>query len=238
MILLRYARTRKTEGGDFDRAKRQQEVLEATRAQMLSAGGIANFVTRAPALWSELSDSYNTNLSLTDVINLGGLMAEIPRDNIRYSVVDNRYVNFGKSPEGDDVLIPNWAVISNLVETTLYPDRAPADTGVLATDYRQENAAIYVYNGTSVSGLAGNTREWLIGRGVTITDVGNDANHGGQASEIRIYAGNIQQYQATAEYLANLLGIGVENIHPGADGLIAEGVMVIAGPDMPDRINR
>src|SRR5690606_25404646 len=42
--LLQYARTRKTQGGDFDRARRQHEVIRALIDEVLNAGGIANFV--------------------------------------------------------------------------------------------------------------------------------------------------------------------------------------------------
>ncbi|MEL7234727.1 MAG: LCP family protein, partial [Chloroflexota bacterium] len=45
--LLQYARTRKTEGSDFDRSRRQQQVILAVQQQVVSAGGITNLVTRA-----------------------------------------------------------------------------------------------------------------------------------------------------------------------------------------------
>ncbi|NDJ61976.1 MAG: LCP family protein, partial [Chloroflexi bacterium] len=69
--LLQYARTRGTEGADFDRAARQQEVIRALAAEVLSAGGIANFISQIPNLWNELSGSYTTNLSLDEIIQLG-----------------------------------------------------------------------------------------------------------------------------------------------------------------------
>src|SRR5690606_23888480 len=59
--LLQYARTRKTQGGDFDRARRQQEAIDALRREVISAGGIANFITQIPALWDELGENYRTN---------------------------------------------------------------------------------------------------------------------------------------------------------------------------------
>src|SRR5262249_44346558 len=46
--LLQYARTRATQGSDFDRASRQQEVLRALRDKVLSVGGITHFITEAP----------------------------------------------------------------------------------------------------------------------------------------------------------------------------------------------
>src|SRR5690606_30867627 len=90
--LLQYARTRHTEGSDFDRARRQQEVLKAMQAQLVSLGGIGNFITQAPALWDELTGSFNTNLSLEQIISLGSLIQSIPRENIQTGVIDNLYV--------------------------------------------------------------------------------------------------------------------------------------------------
>jgi len=73
--LLQFARTRATQGGDFDRAKRQQQALDAIRGEVLSAGGVTNTLTQIPALWQELSDNYKTNLTLDEIISLGFLMA-------------------------------------------------------------------------------------------------------------------------------------------------------------------
>ena len=119
--LLQYARTRATEGGDFDRARRQQLVLDAVRAEVLNAGGIVNFITQAPLLWQELQGNYRTNLEFSDVIALGRLMGEIERADIRYRVVDNLYSTLGKSPTGEDVLFPDFTSIRDLILSTFYP---------------------------------------------------------------------------------------------------------------------
>src|SRR5690606_22949904 len=81
--LLQYARTRATQGADFDRARRQQEVLTAMKDELTSIEGIGNLIAQAPTLWDELSDSFKTNLNLEQIIGLGTLVQRIPRDNIR-----------------------------------------------------------------------------------------------------------------------------------------------------------
>ena len=120
--LLKYARTRATQGGDFDRARRQQQVLDAVRAEVLSAGGIVNFVTQAIPLWQELQGNYRTNLELNEILALGRLMGSIKRENIHYSVIDNFYASLGQSPQGEEVLIPNYTAIRDLVMRTFYPE--------------------------------------------------------------------------------------------------------------------
>lgn len=224
--LLQYARTRHG-NSDFDRARRQQEVLDSVRQELLSAGGVQNFITQIPALFSELSDNFRTDLSVDQIIGLGLEINEI--ETVNYLVIGEQYVNLGQNPAGDDVLFPVYGRISDAIQRVLFPEQ-----GVTQSDLRTradaEAAPIYVYNGTTVSGLAGRTREWLIGNHrVGVTDVGNTATPV-SASEIRIYGG---AGDATAEWLASILNIPPARIVPGTDGLIASGVMVVAGPDMP-----
>ena len=225
--LLQYARTRATEGGDFDRLRRQHQVLDALRAEVLSAGGIFNIIAGAPRLWLELHDNYRTNLSLEDILALARLMTEIDRENIRFEVVDNLYVSGGISPEGDQVLYPDYASISDLIQRVFYPQLniTLADMQARA---RVENAPIYVYNGTKLVGLATRTREWLIERGVSIAAVGNLVSSDLKLTEIRDYGG---RHIWTARYLAQLLGLPDERIARAGDGVIAAGVMLALGED-------
>jgi len=225
--LLQYARTRATQGGDIDRAKRQQQVLDALRAQVLSVGGMSAFLSQIPVLWEELADSYQTNLALDQLIRLGFLMGDIPREAITFAVVDITYVELGKSPDGQDVLLPIASRISELVQRVLYP-QVQVDSGDLLARSRAENAPVRVFNGTDTAGLAGRTQEWLIGRGVSVVGTGNASAHGGAPTVIQDYGGA----PWTARYLADLLGLGPERIRPGTDGLAADGVAIIAGSDM------
>lgn len=225
--LLQYARTRATFGGDFDRARRQQEVLDAVRAYLLSAGGVANFVTQAPAIWEELSGSYKTNLTLKEIIGLGLLMNEIPRENIEFGVIDNLYVELGTTPQGEKILIPQQKAISDLIQRIFnpQPNLTLAD---LRTRAEAEGASIVIYNNTDVIGLAGLTREFLQGREVAVATVGNVPTPTNVDTIIRDYTGN----PWTARYLAALLGLPLDRIQPGNDGLTAEDVMVVVGPDI------
>ncbi len=225
--LLQYARTRHTEGSDFDRARRQQEVLKAMQAQLVSLGGIGNFITQAPALWNELTDSFKTNLTLEQIISLGTLVQSIPRENIRTGVIDNLYVQFAKTAQGDEILIPNYNAIRLLVQQVFSPQEA-VDLSELRTRAMSESATIAVFNNTDIAGLAGQTRDWLTSQGLTISQVGNTSAPTNADTIIRDYSGNVW----TARYLAELMGLPADRVQPGADGLLAQGVAVIAGPDV------
>lgn len=225
--LLQYARTRKTEGGDFDRLRRQHQVLDALRVEVLSAGGIFNIIAGAPRLWIELHDNYRTNLTLEDILALARLMTEIERENIRFEVVDNLYVAYGLSPNGEQVLYPDYAAISDLIQRVFYP-QLNVSLAEMQARASIENAPIYVYNGTKLAGLATRTREWLIERGVSIAAVGNLNASDLKLTEIRDYGG---RQPWTARYLAQVLGFPDERIARAGDGVIAEGVMVALGED-------
>ncbi|MCY3833863.1 MAG: LCP family protein [Chloroflexi bacterium] len=224
--LLQYARTRATEGGDFDRARRQQQVLDAVRMEVLSAGGVINFLSQAMTLWNALQGNYRTNLELNDIVALGDLMGQIKRENIQYRVIDNYYAYPGLSPQGDQVLYPDFGAIRDLIQSAFYP-QTQLTLAEMKARADEENPLIYVYNGTNVVGLAGDTREWLTARGVRIDDIGNDITNGRALTEIYEYG----PYAWTAKYLAKVMGLPEDRISRSGDGRIAQGVLIALGAD-------
>ena len=225
--LLQYARTRATSGGDFDRARRQQQVLDAVRAHVLSAGGIANFISQAPYLWGQLQDNFSTNLELNDILSLGQLMGTIQRDDIRYSVISNLHVVPGTSGDGQQILIPNFDSIRDLIVRTFYPPDLTGDD--LLERVRQESAPIVIWNGTQVDNLARDTKNWLEARGYLVTDIGSEQNRYRRQTELRVYG----RYTWTAQALADLLGVPGDRILPSGDRQIAQGVLILLGADAP-----
>ena len=114
--LLQYARTRATRGADFDRARRQQQVLVAMLRHVASLEGVSRLLSQAPVLWQELGDSFRTDLSLDEILQLGLLLRSLPPDNLRQGVIDNQVVRFGTTPGGDRVLYPDIAAIRELIQ--------------------------------------------------------------------------------------------------------------------------
>jgi LCP family protein required for cell wall assembly len=227
--LLQYARTRATEGSDFDRAQRQQEVIKALRDEVLNAGGIVNFIGQIPALWDSLSGAYVTDLTLEEIIALGALASEIPRENIQSGVINHLYTDMATTAQGEQVLIPRYDAIRSLMDDVFNP-RVNVSLSELRERAAAENAEIVVYNNTDIPGLAGQTRDWLNGQGLSITSQpGNVPEPGNTPTVIRDYTGRLW----TARYLAALLGLPADRIQPGNDGLTSADVMIVAGSDMP-----
>jgi polyisoprenyl-teichoic acid--peptidoglycan teichoic acid transferase len=225
--LLQYARTRATQGSDFDRAARQQEVLRALRDKVLSVGGITSFIGQAPTLWDELTGSLKTNLTLDEILSLGKLVQDIPQDSIHFGVIDNLYVDLATTSSGDQVLVPKLNTIRLLIQQVFNP-QDDLELSDLRTRADEEAASIVVFNNTDSAGLAGQTRDWLTAKGVTVTQVGNTPAPTNQDTVIHVYTGKMW----TARYLAALLGISSDQIEPGADGLTDEDIAIVIGKDI------
>lgn len=175
-LALAYARTRKTEGGDFDRAERQQEVILAIRDRILSADILPTLIKNAPSLYQELSAGVNTNLTLEQAIKLAWLAQQIPEENIKRGVIGPPdQVLLAKSPEGDEVLKPISEKIRQLRDSIFF-ESGPSSpvANMQPTEVIQaENARLRVLNGTATAGLAARTGDYLKGLGYNITETGN-----------------------------------------------------------------
>ncbi|MEO8612771.1 MAG: LCP family protein [Chloroflexota bacterium] len=226
--LLQYARTRATEGSDFDRAGRQQEVLKALREKALSVGGITAFIAQAPKLWDELTGSLKTNLTLDEILSLGKLVQDIPKDSFHFGVINNLYVDLATTSSGEQVLVPKLNSIRLLIQQVFNP-QDNLSLSELRTKADEEQASIVVFNDTTTAGLANQTRDWLTGKGVTITQVGNTQTPSDGNTVIHVYTGKMW----TARYLAALMGISSDRIEPGADGLTKDDIAILVGTDIP-----
>ena len=176
---LAYARARNTEGADFDRAMRQQQVIMGIRDRLLLPGVITDLISRAPELYNKFSSGINTNLSLDEVIQLAWLAQKIETKDIYQGIIGEEQVNFGKSPDGLDVLKPLPDQIRLLRDKIFLPAGAIspiADSNSDPVDLmKQENATVSVLNGTFTPGLAGRTSEYLQSLGVNVIKT-NDAS--------------------------------------------------------------
>lgn len=201
---LRYARTRATFGGDFDRAARQQQVIYAVRDRVLSSGQLPQLIGQAPELWSTLQDGVNTSLSLQQIIQLALLAQDIPDSNICSAVIDGQYVDMVTLSDGGQVLIPNHDNIRTLV-LEIFSGTGSCDIAQrsLADGAVSENATVSVVNGTLAEGLATTTGDYLASFGVNVVNVGNADRFDYEHTAIYDYTGQT----STARYLATLLNV-------------------------------
>ncbi|MFV1858144.1 MAG: LCP family protein [Anaerolineales bacterium] len=110
-LALWYARSRKL-SSDFDRGRRQQEVLRALYREILSL----QLIPRIPELYSDLSDTVTTDLVLADLLSFAPLAARIDTADVRSRFIGRDEVTSWRIPSsGAQVLVPKPSAIAALV---------------------------------------------------------------------------------------------------------------------------
>lgn len=137
-LALWYARSR-LKSSDFDRGRRQQEVLRAIFNQALSTDSLA----RIPQLYNDFSSTITTDLGLGDLLKLALYAPKLTNANIRSYYLRPPYVTAWVTPGGADVLLPNQPTLEQLlVEATTLSTAA----------VERQVASIEVQNGTPFAG--------------------------------------------------------------------------------------
>lgn len=223
---LKFARTRATEGGDVDRAARQQQVILAVRDRLFDQ--IPELLIQAPLLWQTMQSNIRTTMTLDEAIQLALLVQEIPRENIQRAVIDYNYVYTEKTPDGQDVLVPIRENIRALRDELFAPAKIPtAVIDDLPEKMQAEEARIAIYNGTPVFGLAGETRDFLIPYEFTITEVGNADAATYPSTQIIDFG----DHPFTTQYLVQLMDIPPLNISTGSKPDGDYDLLIIIGND-------
>jgi LCP family protein required for cell wall assembly len=210
-LALAYARARNTDGGDFDRAERQQQVIMAIRKRILNAEMLPRLVARAPAIYEQIASGIQTNLTLEQAIQLAWLAQQVPEEEIKHGSIGAEHINFGKSPDGDDVLKPRPEQI-RILRDEIFTNSGPTSPAVVDTDPQElmqlENATISVLNGAGTPGLATRTTEYLAAQNVNVVNTG-DAPEPYNETTIVSYTGN----PYTLNYLIELMNISPNRIY-------------------------
>jgi hypothetical protein len=210
-LALAYARARNTEGGDFDRGTRQQQVIMGMRNRIVSSDTLPLMIRRAPQLYEELSAGVHTNLSLETAIKLAWLAKGIAEENIKRGVIGPGQINFGKSPEGDDVLKPRPEQI-RILRDEIFTASGPASPAMANSDsqglMQAENASISILNGSGLPGLASRTADYLKAAGANVVET-SDAPEPYTNTTLISYNGN----PYTIKYLVELMGISPIKIY-------------------------
>ncbi len=216
-VALRYARSRHTTS-DFDRARRQQQVMSALKGKALNINFISNPAKISKTL-DILGDHLRTDIQLWEMERMYDLMKDVNTDTIVNKVLDNSVEGLlvdGRSDGGGYILLPragDFSEIRNFVHSIF-----------IDSYIKEENARISLWNGTPRTGLATRVSSMLEPFGYNIIEVKNAPEKTHQQSVIYDYTGGTKPY--TIQYLKNRFDAKVENFSrlPG-DG--AEIVVII-----------
>ncbi|MCS6993799.1 MAG: LCP family protein [Anaerolineales bacterium] len=113
---LWYARSR-SKSNDFDRGRRQQEVLRALYGQALRA----DVFSRLPQLYADFRTTIRTDVGLDDVLQLAPLALHLSNADIRSYYIAGELVTPWTTPGGAYVLLPNTALIQEMLRQAISP---------------------------------------------------------------------------------------------------------------------
>ena len=197
---LRYSRSRETTS-DFDRAKRQQQVLVALREKSLSLGTLSN-PAKVSSIISAVKDHFRTDLQLWEIRKLTKIMKELNSSATQTKVLDpTTGVVVSSSIGGAYVLIPSAGIGSySKIQDWVHSYFSDAYL-------RSEAAKLAVYNGSGSVGVAAETTEFLRGYGYNVVLTAN-APAAQAKTTLTDYTGGKKPY--TAKYLESRFRVTAE----------------------------
>jgi LCP family protein required for cell wall assembly len=229
-LALAYARNRYTSGGDVDRGNRQLQVIKAIIDRITTFDMLPTLIANAPTLYNSVSKGIQTNLSLTQTIQLGTLILGMPKDNIKTYNIDYSQVT-EENVGGLDVLRPIPDQIRILRDKVFANDSGAAAPIVMQTSdaltlAKSENARVEVLNGTTVAGLADTTASYLKNQGLNIVNTGNsDQNY--VSTTIILHSDT----PYTLAYLTELMKVPNTRIYRKLDAASTSDITVYVGSD-------
>ncbi len=221
-MALKYARTRHG-SGDFDRARRQQQVMLALLERVTSLKMLPQLARKAPEIFTTLEESVSTDMQLDEILALGGLALQVNREEIRFGVIDASCTQNWVTPEGAQVLIP---LRDRMREVRDYVFGTVDNPGGEMTP-ADEKATLSVRNGTLHPGLATEVSTQLQAQGLEVREASNADRQDYAESVIIVY----RPKPITAEKIRTLLNLPASAVVNGADPTSAYDIIVILGAD-------
>jgi LCP family protein required for cell wall assembly len=108
---LQFVRSRHS-GSDFDRAGRQQQLVQALAAKLLHPASWP----RLPAVWRAFNQSIDRQVGLLDLVRLGIAVLRVGPQNLEQLVIDDELVTPFTTEAGAAVLAPRWELIRPRVD--------------------------------------------------------------------------------------------------------------------------
>lgn len=194
-LALKYVRSRKTTS-DFDRSRRQAQVMAAIKEKVLSLNILAN-PKKITDLINILGEHLRTNMQIDEMYAFWEVSKTIDKTDIITKVLD--------AAEGGPLIgAQDWRGYY------IYPRKGLNKFGELQTmaknifevaqnDNNQTLAKIEILNGTSSRGVASSVSEYLTSYGYNITNIGDAQT---RTSRTMVYDFSQGRYQDMAQEIA------------------------------------
>lgn len=225
-MALKYARTRHG-SSDFDRARRQQQVLTAILERITSLDLLPQLAKNAPEILNTLQNSVQTDLATDQIMALAALAVKVDRQTIHFGVIDQTCTQPWVTPEGAQVLVPLRDRMREVRDYVFSSGTSATPGATEAPTPTPETASVVVLNGTPRSGLAVGVSQYLQAQGITIAGYNNADRQDYATSMIILY----KDKPATGNRLVTLLKLSESAIVRGNDPNVAYDVVVVLGSD-------
>lgn len=238
--VLAYARIRKTEGGDTDRSKRQQQVIFAIRDQVFEPDVFPSLLARAPEIYSTLSSGIKTNMAFEDAIKLAILGKDIDPSTIKTGVIDPKQgmVTFDSTtlngeaasilkPVMDKIRILRDEIFTTSGPTSPLASLSQSDASILMRD---EQSRVRILDGT-FTGLEQRAGALFQSYGMNVVELGTAPEAYSQTTII-VYGPNLY----TIKWLQATFGITSRQIRFAPDPSATVDIEIRLGSDIAPAI--
>lgn len=196
-LALWYARSR-SKSNDFDRGRRQQEVIRTLFQKALQT----DTFSKIPQLYNDFSSTVITDMGLGDMLSLAPYAVNFTNANIRSYYIRPPYVTSWMTPGGASVLLPQESLNQLLIEATTFSNYAAV----------RETVTIEVQNGSYFDTMETLAASRLNYAGYeTITSPADNRNYGNSVLVDHTAAQDPNQRQTILNvlgtYSANVLSI-------------------------------
>ncbi len=197
---LKYARSRQTTS-DFDRARRQQDLIKAIKAKAEALGILGN-AAKLKNYYGLYRENVTSDLTMFEISNLAKLALRIDREQINHLVLSNNVADPGGILWTPD---PGW--YGGQFVLAAVSDDQLADLVNLQLGHPQvtlEKAQVTVLNASDREGVARRNANYLNQIGIRIDEVDSWPQQLPAPEGIGIWVKDSELYGETAAYLAEL----------------------------------
>ncbi len=200
---LWYARSRRN-SDDFDRGRRQQQVIRALWRKALDTGQLSNF----PSLWDRGLEIVDTDLDFNTMLNLLPIALTLDESRIEsFTLIRRFHTTPWTMPDGANVQLPNPEPIRDLLIDFYTP---PTENQLF-----REGAQIAVFNGTNNPNwdiVAASRLGWDSFRAVAAGQA-----EGGTVTDTILIDHTGQTKGSSLNEIANILNVNQDNIRVEPD---------------------
>jgi len=225
-LALDYARTRHQDS-DYQRARRQQQVVLAVKEKLLQPGELASLLPRLPGIAMTLAQSVQTNMPIATAATLARQLAELDLKDVTQVVIDDTMGRDGNDATWGFVLIPDMTRVRAATARAFadHPMLAEAPLGSpTPTTIQDEAARVAILNGTAQKDLPNLVAMSLAGTGFHIVGVGSVGSETYAQTWLITHGTG---WPATQAWLINRFGIVPDHVRSDQPDGIADLVLVL-----------